>query len=1347
MELDSIKLQLRELQRCYDDDTKSDDDIIYLLYNWVKSAHVVAQLLLLEGRFPELRRCLDLCRNVLREEHVGAGSSKLGDSDSGSGSGGGTQRKVILCAVGEDRSLMDSLLVRTSQLQKQCEEARTKFKGRDTQYYMNKLLRIGDEEGARGGTSSTAVGGKRRPPTPPERGISFGRLTRRNRWKVPPVLPPLVTETKPFFSGRTSVGFDGISDVPSQRGRSSSRVTYSSTPLASDVGPGDAFSQAAVLPAEEDWLADLTPDGDSESSTGVLQHVALETLDAAASNAPLPKKAARQYKTSVHGRHVRPLSARMNTAPRLSGEVDPRSMGCVDSRVVRTAIAIKTATEVQRRSMAVMQAMTGPSPLFLQQKEQQPQPEGPEQLSPPRTDSSTGNRKRGTGKGEDRNAFSGIWRLGTLSQSSFSTRSTKGKDTFLPKRLRRPNSPILSSSKTPEHSDHQSCEMNNTLGTMDLPQSPSAEVVDAGLGAFTCHIGKESLKASDFYPYLSPEAKAKVEEIYNNYKEKRSELRLSMRAIRRKVREQRDLFRPHEPVVLLEDPAVWKARRRHPAVMLDSFVTTGPSVSELRPLSATNTLDSRSFLNVSGAVRSDCLSLTATSANATSLGKTHTLDKVAFSTECSLQPTELEHNTSHLSESGLASRGQRGTGLVTGEGGGGDKTFFPGVGKPTFSGSSSINCAPLLYVDVMPSPLELRLARLNSSTRVAFPMVHAMVTRRTAARVEQEKTMKQFGSVAPSSHILVSFPGSSHLFTESGVDRQNMASAALQPLSSTPETKLLVGQEEKGGARVSDMRAGQKAGRDHAVTMPLSLEEIRRCSDLVLMDAAALEMSLPFHLATVRLQCACRRLLAKRERSRRSAAVEEYLNSMVLRRKSAIIIQRNVRGWLARRKMSTVALRLGYKVDQQVAHDDTYSEDADSDNTGYVFGVGPLGWRRTPAAAPLTMAAGSSLSFSSLENLKDSPDYQRQVQNTPFPVASCAFKLYNIPGTTRFKQSPTRSARLRRIQESIACRVIVRVFRDHLNRAIKHWETETRTYMSYATGRLDFMEAFGVPWVHSQQRVDGAGRIGSKAEKPMAFDLSRSMSFYSSVFPLPPERVLGDVVAAWEARTAEARRWGEFMTPLEQVKLSELQQVLRKRQEAEAVRRREQEELRLQEKEEIQRRQRVRVNAVLLIQRCARGCRFRQWCAKQLQMVREGQLIQHRRAELLNGNKVGLANPRIANVASSLLLSFSAMGKSIPSEAQPVPLDVAAVIMKGIYRRHPMRFGVDEETRRKQLQGLVMVQCFLRFRVSQDCVIDHYIELCAIVIQRQWRLVLKRRKTLKETKRKCVVNILQAMGA
>ncbi|RNF07969.1 hypothetical protein TraAM80_03014 [Trypanosoma rangeli] len=1341
MELDSIKLQLRELQQCYDDDTKSDDDIIYLVYNWVKSAHVVAQLLLLEGRFPELRRCLDLCQNVLQEEHVGASSGKLG--------GSGSHRKVISRAVGEDRSLMDALHVRTLQLQKQCEEARMKFKGRDTQYYMNKLLRAGVEEGARGGTRNTAVGGERRPPTPPERGISFGRLTRCNRWKVPPVLPPLVTETKPFFCGRTSVGVDGFSDVPSRRWGSSPHVTYSSVPLESGVRLGDALSQAAVLSAEEDRPVDLTRGGESASSTGVPQHLLLETLDVAASNAPLPEKAVWQYKAFVHGKHVRPLSAGVNTAPQLSGEVEPRSRGSVDSRVVRTAIAIKTATEAQQRSMAAMQAMTGPSPLFLQQDEQQPQREGPEQLSAPRTDSRLGNGKRGAGKGEDRDAFSGVWRLGTSSQSSFSIRSTRGKDTLLPKRLQRLNSPILSLSKTLEHSNHQSCEMNNTLGTMDLLQSRSAEVVEAGSSALTCHIRKESLKASDFYPCLSLDAKAKVEDIYNHYKEKRSELRLSMRAIRRKVGKQRDLFKPHEQVVLLEDPAVWKARRRHPAVVLDSFVTAGPSIPEVCRLSATNTLDSRSFLSVSGAVRSDCLSLAAASANATSLGKTDTSDDVAFSTECALQPTELEHNTSHLSESGLASRGHHGTSLVIGEGRDGDKMFSPGVGKPTFSSSSSITRTAPRYIDVMPSMLELRLARLNSSTCVAFPIVHAMVTRRTAARVEQEKNLKQFGSVTLPSHISVFLPGSSHPLTEGGVGRQNMSSTALQPLSLTPETQfVVVGQKEKGGTRVSDAHAGQEGGRDHAVAMPLSLEEIRRCSDLVLMDAAALEMSLPFHLATVRLQCACRRFLAKRERSRRSAAVEEYLNSMVLRGKSAIIIQRNVRCWLVRRKMSTVAMRLGYKVDQQVANDDIYSEDTGPDDTGNGFGVAPLGWRTTSAEMPLTTTVGSSLSSLPLESLQESPDYQRQMQISLSPVASGAFKLYNIPSTIRFKQPPTRTARLRRIQENIACRVIVRVFRNHLNRAIKYWEEETRTYISYATGRLKFMEAFGVPWAHSQQCVDGAGRIGSTTEKPMAFDLSQSMSFCSSVFPLSPERVSGDVVAAWEARMAEARRWGEFMTPLEQVKLSELLRVLRKRQEAEAVQRREQEELWLQEKEEIQQRQRVKVNAVLLIQRCARGCRFRQWFAKKLQMVREGQLIHHRRAELLDGNKVGLANPHIANVASSLLLSFSAMGgKSIPSEAQPVPPEVAAVIMKGIYRRHPMRFGVDEGTRRKQLLGVVTVQCFLRFRASQDCVIDRYIELCAIVIQRQWRLVLKRRKVLKKAKRKRVVNTLQAMGA
>ncbi|RNF25384.1 uncharacterized protein Tco025E_02222 [Trypanosoma conorhini] len=1344
MELDSIKLQLRELQQCYDDDTKSDDDIIYLVYNWVKGAHVVAQLLLLEGRFPELRRCLDLCRNVLAEQNVGVSSSKL----AGAGAGGGSRRKVISRASGEDLLLMDSLRVRTSQLQKQYEEARTKTKGRDTQYYMNKLLRPSDEEGARGGT---AVAGERRPPTPPERGISFGRRTRLNRWKVPPVLPPLVTETRPFFRTRMTGGVDGPSDPPSRHRGHFSRATSSLTSSTVDAGHDDdeAPPQGVEMPAEKDWLADLTRGGEPVASTGVPSYPELGKLEVAARNPPAPKKAPRRCKTSVLGSHVRALSAGLSTAPLPSGELEYRFMRNVDAHVMKAAIAIKAASEVQQRSVAVMQAMTGPSSLFLQQPqllkgEQQAQQEGPEQMSPIHDGSSMGNWKRGAEKKGERDALPGSWRLGTPSTSSFSVRSTRGRRMFSSKRQRRPISPILSPSKTLGHPDQRSHEMN-VSGDTNVSQNLSAEAVEDGVRPPTRSTGKDLLKVTDFYPHLSLEAKEKLEGIYDTYKEKSSELRLSMRAMRRKVRDQIDIFKPHEQVVLLEDPAVWKARRRNHAAALDSSVTAGSSVSESYLLSVTDALDSKSFLNASGAVNSGCLPLPTANAAATALEEAAAPDKMAApSSESVFKTAELEPTTSRPFELGSASRGQGEPAMATGEARGRDEALSPGFGELTYSGPSSINCTLPACIDVLPSLQELRLARLNSSTHVAFPMVHAMVTRRAAARVEQEKRLKQFGAAAPPPRLSVSSQGASREATEGVVGRQKRSSAALEtPSLETKPKSLAVGQSGKVAV---DTHAGQKSERGHAVAMPLSLEEIHRCSNWVMEDAT-LGMGLPFHLATVRLQCACRRFLARRERYRRAVAVEEYLSSTVLRGNSAIIIQRYVRRWLSRRQTSTMLLRLGYQMDQRVANEAMYSEDTGSDDAGNTVGLGPRGWRIAPCGAPVMAPHKNSLSFSPLGDESDSFDHHRRMQLSLSPAASCAYKLYLIPVSKRFEQSSARCARLRRIQEKIASRVILRAFRDHLHRAIKRWEMETRTYMNYATGRLAFGEAFGVDRSGLQPRVEVAGRTRSITEKTAALDLSQGMSFCSSVFPLPPERVSGDVVAAWEARTAEARRWGDFMTPLEQVKLSKLQEVRRKRQVAEAVQHAEQEKLQLQKEEELQQRQRVKLDAALLLQRCARGYRLRQWFAKQLQKVREEHLFLHRRAELLDGNAAGPANSHIANLASSFLLSFSVMGKSIPSEAQPVPPDVAAVIMKGIYRRNPMRFGINEEVRRKQLEAVVMVQCLLRARASLHCVVDRYIDLCAIVIQRRWRIVLKRRKALKKGKRKCIINVLRAVGA
>ncbi|EKF30392.1 hypothetical protein MOQ_005799 [Trypanosoma cruzi marinkellei] len=1347
MELDSIKMQLRELRRYYEDDTKSDDDIIYSVYNWVKGAHVVAQLLLLEGRFPELRRCLDLCRYVLHEEHAEEKSS-----NHGGGSGGdGIPRKVISSAVGEDRLLMDSLLVRTSQLQKQYEEARSKSKGRDTQYYMNKLLPTNKKVEGFDGTTNKTAAGKQREPSPPERGVSFGRRTRLNRWKVPPVLPPLVTEVRPFFRRVVDTSLDEGSDARSMRFWTQLRMDATSTSSSLEtrtcspqsVPYGDLMRDGPLSGAFETTAVS----GESENIAESVQSTPPPppVLSASAMKAPVQKKFLRQSGMALPGGYVRPLSAGIATSMLPSGDVEYHLVNNVDAHAMRAALAIKSASEVQGRSVAVMQSLTN-SARQLIQKEQEQKEQQQDQVTLTKPMNSVVICRKGSEQRGDNDNSSEHARRRAPSCNSFSVVGRTGRRRLSSRRVRGVVLSSLNSPATSGCSGVRSIDLN-TSETTNTSVNVVAETPEESKSACVLPLKKESFCLGDLYPQISQDARRQLEEIYENYKGKNEELLASMRVMYRKVRDHGNLFKSHEQVVLVEDTAVWKARRRQPATGLDRSVTAASSISELG-LSTIHTVDSKGTSNISGGIAADSLPAPLAVRNTTPSGGIMMGSGVAPSTEGSSKLNEWENVHVNMQEWENADRRPKETGTATGDGRVVEESVsrspgYMGIGET----SSTPNCLLTKCVSPPLSPAELRLARLKASTHVAFPDVHEVVVRRTTKLVEQERRFMKVGTATSSSQATASWSSSSSLKPiRSAVNSFKSSQLLSKNMSTKTSEKDLVAQQlETSLEPASDTRSDDKDEEDKTIQKPLLIEEPYRWISFVLRDAGITEMNLSIILATIRVQSAFRCFLARRERQRRVSALEENFRSMALRVKSAVSIQRVVRGWLARRQVMTILLRLGYQLDQRIAHEAISSEDAGSEGTGNNFGLSTMRQRGASCSNSLLMEKKNSTSLLSGGEFNDWSNHWRLTRITTVPRVSSKCKLYSIPDTNLFTQSATRSARLRRIQKNIACRVIFRAFREHFHKVLKRWERETHTYMNYVTGRLDFMEAFGLKGGYPSFHDRVACRLVNTDEMASDNNVSQTFSSFSSVFPLPPERVLGDVVAAWESRMEHARSSGEFMTPLHHVKLSELQRILREREEAEGLQRLMEEELRLQKEEEIQQRQRVKVDAVSMIQRCARGYRIRYWFSMQRHKVDEWNSIQHRRAELLDGSSVAFSRPQTCNGGRKFLMPLPTLHATIYSEEQPVPTNVARVIMESIYRRHPMRFAFDDEARRRRLKVVTLVQSFLRYRDSLNCLTDRYVDICATVIQRRWRIVLKRRRALGKQKRKCMIKVLRAM--
>ncbi|KEG10745.1 hypothetical protein DQ04_03351080 [Trypanosoma grayi] len=1299
MELDSIKLQMRELQRYYDDDTKSDDDIIYAVYNWVKSAHVVAQLLLLEGRFPELRRCLDLCRQVLEEQHV---------------EGGG--RTVIQGATGEDRLLMNALLLRTTQLQTQYEEARKKSTGRDTQYYIRKLLRTGEDEAARG----SFKGVEKRPVSPPERGVSFGRRTRLNRWKVPPILPALVTQSQPFLRSAA----DGYGDV-STDARARRAEARRLTDEMEDQDDAEALAgDAAMTPAAPAIPVAVVPEarGVTANAMPCAERTEPPSIEAEASRVrpytlpTLKTRAATGRKLSPGCvRLVRPRSAELGSATLPSGNVMYRLKEDAGAYVMKTAIAIKSANDTKDHAAALMQALHDRASSLLQRQH-------------PSTDNLNGTDMGRESAAQDRDQSGDVMTENMFVKlpSYSSTCSVLSRKSALSAKNLHQGvpSPLKSPKTATKESEKSTC--TSTPFQRVVARDTATGWLSEVLSDDSCR--KQWTDTADLTSSLSCAARKQLEEVYKSYRQKRVELSSAVGEMRFKAADHIGLFKPQERVVQVEDTALWKSRRKlHAATSERGAVFVSPAL-ESRLLPVTEVLDAESILNSSGAfvggAPTPTVKMAAGSREVLPVEGIARLDNGEVSNTRFEQ--ELVPTIPVTSVTTTASNGGRIATLT-------DEKVTPWLdGKKSSDLISEETLSTAKSAGLPPTSAQRRLTMLQGSIHIAFPDVHSLVVRRAEEQVEKERRLTKCGGILPVPPPSASPPRDPAAVTTGGGGAPRLSTletvrGALNrlkqqnPVLWTPQLRALprgsIGETHSCLETEPTTRRHSEATEMPQLVLFLSLDELRREPDWTCIDAASLSMCLVLHKAAVRVQCLCRSLRAKNERKRRAAAVEVHLVDMSKCEEGAITIQRYVRRFLARRLTLTILLRLSYHRDQQVTLE-AAGDDAAPENVAPLGLPSALGIQKVSGTTVFQENHDASRRFTSGTRLSSSASNLRQRSLQSTPTQTFTGRLYALPVRGSCMQT-TRLGRLRRIQESIAARVIVRACRVYMYSKLSKWKRETHALIQFVTGQLSAAEAFG-----------SLGAGGTAALQ---------------IFPLSPERVTGDVIAAWEARTAEARRHGDLMTPLEPVKLSELRRILQQRHEAEEAELWKRQELRLQEEEEAQQKQRVRVDAVLLLQRCTRGYRARCWILIYQQKLQGLLTLHHRKAELLDNASLGMTHPHIVNANGKFSLAASLVDTTAYSEAHPVPPHVADVIMKGLQKRHPRWFVRDVDAYRKRLEAVGLLQTFLRWRSSLNVLADHFSDVNATLIQRRWRLLLRRRELLDTQKAVHMMETLESM--
>ncbi|CBH14222.1 hypothetical protein, conserved [Trypanosoma brucei gambiense DAL972] len=1333
MEAIYFTTKLDEVRSYYESDTKSDDDIVYAVYSLVNDAHTVSKMLLLESRFEELRRCLSVCWVALGEEHV---------KEDG--------RIVLGNLTGEDRRMIDLLLQRTLLLEQQTEEVIQKNKAQNIMSYTAEVIRsqlatLTKESGLKSGIG-TANGdnkergqGESKPPvTPPKRGSAFGRSKLMRRWGGERATPPLVTYTR-FSNASSGLPYETVSsltesDEGAQPEGSSSFSHYtlrdvSATAIhrvgngsysSSVSGGADVRLGAAVCVPSENFVPPVDSSelfGPNASTLGRDQRGICSGLaEASAGPSRSPSE-----KSSSFSSYTSALS----------------DVWAVDTgkRIARTATAMRVAVEEQYFPAGVVEGLDNAILSEVKQDSVKGPPEIPPRLSHTLTCGALVGQQDHTKRKSDAATDDGLVAF---------DESVSGDA---------PADPLRETMETAD----QHVETVPCLPPMQNDVSPGSSQGSVEL----CSGQRNDTQSTSGFlpmltlcPKLSSEAKAHVAKVCKEYKEKMMDVNLSMEAMRRKTEEQKQLLNPKDKFVL-KATNEWMRMQKTP--------TTSPGAAVEPSVAGQSDLPTPSKGPAEVAYKQACLSI------GQRLQTSHTWRKrssrmpscrtvESFATDESFfsQTNTFEYpTTSSTSHTGVGPlngiRGSAGKAAT-------DETR-ENISQTDGAKARSSPTPRRKIAGVRLTDAQHQLKRLRLLSDEPFPEVHRMVIERAEKIVDLEQgglsigrlrshprsshreglpsntenfpglslSSVQTNSLTRYGHVLSSLPsGNMHPGTGSSEHlpllswmKQNCGS-----LSAAVRKDVLGIRPSSGANLVTVVRStdAKVTAEDLQPTILSSIDDLHRRPNWTVLNTATLSMFAPLHLAVVRIQLVLRQFIAKRELNDRKRAVEDHLARLVVRDECAIAIQRWGR-WLISLQFVAVLLYRS-KTYEKLSERSLNCEAPSFTDVSYElirrFSVtGNLTTAFfTPTPEPRIRSGNLSRTGNRRVTVGCLPYFPRStVGQTPFglPSSSCTTMCQASVSLSR-ESSP-----VRRQREIDASRVIVKAFRKCKQSKLRVWEREMDNFLRFVTRKASAGETFKDSRCKSQRQtqkytgdVKCSPRRGGRAED-------------ATLFPVSPDRLLGDTYAAWEARVRKAREEGNFLTPLNSVKLSQLYSIYEQRLEVEALRRLRELEALIEAEEEQVKREELE-QSLQVLQPCLRGYLARRRIAFRWKELKKGKLFSNRPARLINVSRNRTAGFR----------GRAERGRTVPLEGEslefaceeehPIPPKVDNFIQQSINRRNTLMIPITDEGRTARLRLVIMMQTCLRQKASLLCVADQYVTVCAVAIQRWWRLMTLLRK-------------------
>ncbi|KAG8347436.1 IQ calmodulin binding motif [Trypanosoma vivax] len=1374
MEISYIKSQLHTLQDGYLSDTTSHDDIVYAAYKLVKSAHEVSDMLLVKGRLPELRRCLDMCRCVLEEKHVAKGG-----------------RIVLGNATGDDRQLMDSLLKQTTILEERYEAARALDRATSTfshshmiPFYKGEKMRSQKNRDKNYFSSSSTV---QRPVSPPERGNCLSNRTWVDSLAVRPVLPPLVTQKHLFLPNFVETQQDLMQENLTRR-QEEALTRGSGSDSLPPLTPASAHESSLSHPSSTDSALCPFVGASKVEHRDDMESTAPSSLDAAWERAfrgfdKLNEESARASRVwSLHTRRITGERSSFNSvlpgiprhcsvsnktvatdSPAESGTTKPPESdlsqyytscnGSVETeeRLALAARAVRRTAETVEHASFLMEDL-GRRTSILTGRKYASSLEMSYEFMTHSDDSGSqwmGDTARGSLQLNSVFATSslGMFRESLSTPNSRFVCSVNAKGTFEPGASATPSTP----SKV--------AEGNEASGSADV------RVYKWEKEATEC--GELWLPAIVVPGWLSSAAQAKVDEMREEYENGLQELNYLSERMRSKAMEHIESLMPKRNTSRFI--AALRSRTTRELSFSDSCRNTVPGETALQIASVSAAAYPCVLQPSTDAADGRCVDMlpesTGTEGGSPSreFGSSSKARLTSPMTRENRLKFHLDAPNNTCSTEGLASETSSQSATLFAHSGDTDRAFCDvkgamAVSSPLLNGSTGALTL-----------LEKRLSRLKAVGGL-FPEVHQMVIKHIEEMAKRERDVQRcvqdaVSSVTKSNYDACLSSGSAG-FSSTGHSNYNDKSHvcshmkpialvrkalnrfALQGVSDFPSSSVYE-CTDPGAITRNDMSSdcgsrgmiflfhGDNCDMEANVdAQPFiySIEELHMHPDWTRIDGAILSLILPLQIASVRIQRAARSFAALRNLQRRSEAMHTYINTTLLREESLLVIQQYFRASFARRHLCLHCASGYNRRQRQFWKGHGTNGEYGVAKRGFRIAMSPHGEHRhsafnSPISSERRRASPAKTDAQATPTLRELSIFSRSSLSTSNP------NLIVPADRLRWPKSSSSTSKLQRIREMIACRVIVRALRVNVERKWKLLEEEARSYLCLLTGKVtrNSSAANSPPKVSAVEgNVVKFNYFGSVSDESRSFSdptlqqPKRNGRNDFGVFPVDPARICGDAVAAWELRMSAERKSGNIMTPLEHVKLSDLQRHMRERKMMAAQKRIEEEEQRLAEELDIQRQQQKRMQAILLLQRCTRGYVVRRSLIQVHKRFKQTSMSHCKTGSFAGGK--GVSNS-VMIYGEQFAHDCAVTNRHMHEETRPIPLRLSCIIEQDISRRYPLWAPGNNEVRTMFVKAITMVQAVMRQFLTRRYTAERYVHLCAKVIQRRWRVVRLRRRS------------------